>query len=509
MNIKKSTKLVTGLLLLSVIGFIGCDKLGDFGDKNVNPNESTYASTGTLISTVQLRLGANNFGTTTSSTAIPAAEILSGLLCQYFSEPTYPQASMYSAASLNISTTAPYVGVLYDLKKVIDRNMDETEKVEAAKSGSNASQIAIARIMKAYIYWVVTDKWGNVPYSEALQSPDIFTPKYDEQEAIYTDLLKELKEAQAQFDGGFAVSSDLIYNGDESKWKKFANSLRMLIALRMSKVYPTPSGLAAQEFSAAFNDPAGYIESNEDGFKLDYPGNANPYNNPYYAPFNSADNGVSETYTKLMSGLGDTRISAHATNTTGVPYGSKSPAATGVDWARILSSEFKQTEGTVHFINAASVLLAAAEACQLGWVSGSAKDLYEKGVETSFDQWGVDIPANYLTTGSANFTTGSGVNDISGELVPGSTAKTNNPLQRIQLQQYIAFYPDGHQGWSNWRRTGVPGLKPTTDALNSSKEISRRFTYGTTDYSTNEIQVKAAAAAMGGDNDAVRMWWDK
>lgn len=504
----KMKKLLAGIIMLSAIGITSCNKFKDFEDRNVDPNSSTYVSTGTLLSTVQIRLANNLFGTTTGNNS-PASELLSGYLAQYFAEPTYPQASLYSPSSLAVSTNAPYQGVLFDLKKVIDRNSADDTKEEAAKSGSNASQIAMARIMKAYIYWVITDKWGNVPYSEALLASENLTPGYDAQEAIYTDLLKELKEAKAQFDNGMTVSADLVYNGNTAQWKKLANSLRMLISLRMSKVYPASSGLAAQEFAAASSDADGYIASNADNFKIYFPANANPFNNPYNGPFSSADNGISETYTKLLTGLGDTRVSAHASNTTGVPYGDRSPASTAVSWGRILSDANKAKTGTVHVINAASVLLAAAEAVQLGWIAGSAQDFYDKGVTASFSQWGVSMPANYLTTGKANFTSGSGVDDIGGVFVPGASATTTTPLQRIQLQQYIAYFPDGHQGWSNWRRTGVPGLEPTVEALNDSKEISRRFTYGPIDYQTNADKVSAAAGAMGGDNDAIRVWWDK
>lgn len=508
MYILKTKNLIAGIFLLGAIAVVGCNKFKDFDDLNVNPNSSTYVSTGTLLSTVEVRLANNLFSTVTGNSS-PGSELLSGLLVQYFAEPTYPGAQFYSPSSLSVSTNAPYQGVLYDLKKVIDRNSADETKEDAAKSGSNASQIAMARIMRAYVYWVITDKWGNVPYSEALLASENPTPKYDEQEAIYTDLLKELKEAKAQFDGGMTVTADLIYGGNEQKWKKLANSLRMLMALRMSKVYPAAGGLAAQEFSSAFGDADGYIESNADNFKIFFPGNANPYNNPYNGPFSSADNGIAETYTKLLVGLADTRSDAHVTNTTGVPYGSKSPASTAVDWGRILSTANKQKTGTVHVINAASVLLAAAEAAQIGWISETAKVLYDKGVTESFSQWGVTMPANYLTTGAANFTTGAGVNDIGGTYVPGSTAATTTPLQRIQLQQYIAFFPDGHQGWANWRRTGVPGLKPSTEAINDSKQIPRRFTYGTIDYQTNAAKVSEAAGAMGGDKDGIRMWWDK
>jgi hypothetical protein len=119
--------------------------------------------------------------------------------------------------------------------------------MNATKFGANANQIATARIMKAYLYWTITDRWGDMPYFEALKGSANLSPKYDTQEAIYKDLLKELKEAIRPFQSaGTKVQGDIIYGGDVTKWQKFANSLRMLIALRTSKVYPGQLNLAAQ-----------------------------------------------------------------------------------------------------------------------------------------------------------------------------------------------------------------------------------------------------------------------
>lgn len=487
--------------------FSSCDKLSDFGDTNVNPNGSSYVSTSTLISTAQARLGNNNFATNTGTTS-PSAELLSGYFCQYFSEPTYPGAQIYAGNALQVNSAGVYSGILNDLQAVIKRNTGDDTKADAAKSGSNASQIAMARIMKAFIFWNLTDKWGDIPYFDALKGTEVLNPKYDSQELIYKDLIKELTEAVAQFDGGIPVAGDLVYSGNEAKWKKLANSLRMLIALRMSKKYPGASEYAATEFAAAV--AAGdHITDNADNFKVYYPGNANPFNNPWYGPANSNDNGVSKTLTDILTAMADTRVSAYATNNNGIPYGLDVPVSAAVNWARILSSTFKQTNGDVVLVSAASVLLARAEAQERGWItSGTAKASYDAGVAASFAQWGVTMPASYLTTGVANYTSGVGVASIGGASVAGSTATTTTGLQRIQLQQYLAYYPLGSQGWANWRRTGFPDIKKTIYAI-SNREIPRRLTYGTLEYSLNLEQVTQAASSMGGDNQDVKVWWDR
>jgi hypothetical protein len=507
---KINTYLVAGATFLLVMMGQGCAKISDFGNTNVNPNQSTYASTASFLSGIETRLGNNNFSTTTGGNS-PSLEILSGLLAQYFAEPTYPGAQNYAASYLQVNFGGVYSGILKDIQTIIDRNTNAATMADAKNYGANESQIAIARILKAYVYWNVTDKWGDIPYSEALKGVAVPTPKYDKQEFIYKDLLKELTEAVAQFKGTNDVQGDLIYSGNETKWKKLANSLRMLISLRTSKLYPGVTDYAATQFKAAATDVVnGYITSNSDNFSIYYPGNANPYNNPYYGPGNSNDNAVSLTLTDLLNGLGDTRLSVFSTNGTGVAYGLDVPVPTTANNAKILAASFKAAAGTVVIVGAGQVLLASAEGYERGWISGipdpaSAKTAYEAGVTANFARWGLTIPPSYLTTGPANYTSGAGVASIGGATVPGSNALTPTGLKRIQLQQYIAYYPDGAQAWANWRRTGVPDLKPSTKATGP---IPRRFTYGPTEYSLNLTQVTAAAAAMGGDTKDVRVWWD-
>ena len=151
-----------------------------------------------------------------------------------------------------------YAGDLYDLQNIIIKNTDDDTKPQQLLNGANENQIAIARILKAYIYWKITDRWGDIPYTDALKGDPNVT--FDTQETIYKALITEMTEAVAQFTaGGAAIKGDIIYGGDIAKWKKFANSCRMLMALRLSKVYPGAAEYAATEFKAALASPAGSI----------------------------------------------------------------------------------------------------------------------------------------------------------------------------------------------------------------------------------------------------------
>lgn len=477
------------------LGGTGCRKLEDFGDINVNPNGSPDVLTSALLTNVQAGLGGN------------VADLNTGHYAQIFAEPQYPGNSLYVLPNFN--SAGLYSGPLMDLQTIITKNTDPATAGRVVTEGANASQIAIARILKAYYFWTITDRWGDVPYFDALKGTANLTPKYDSQELIYKDLLKELKEAKNQFDAaGAIVKGDIIYNGDISKWQKLSNTLRMLISMRMSKVYPNDGGLADLEFTDAINSPEGFIDNNSKNFTLVYPSNPN-FRNSFYNFSLSADNGTSKTLTDLMGALSDTRGTAFYSSSVGVPYGLSSTAPSGVTYGKIMSTTWHAVAAPIVIINAASALLAKAEAIQRGWITGDAKAAYDAGVTASFEQWGVAMPSNYLTTGPANFNSGVGVASIGGVSVPGSSALTPTALSRIHLQQFIAFYPSGIQVWSNWRRTGVPNLQPTINARGGSG-IVRRYVYGPTEENLNGEQLKIAIAAIpGGDDQDSRVWWDR
>jgi hypothetical protein len=255
------------------------------------------------------------------------------------------------------------------------------------------------------------------------------------------------------------------------------------------------------------------MTTNADNFGLAYLGGSVALNNPWNSTGGSADLGESETMTKALTNLGDSRISVFGSNSTGVPYGCQAPANTAISYAKILGGTFKNPTGFVVFVGASSSLLAEAEAYERGWVAGKtstdAEAAYNAGVTASFAQWNLTVPAGYLT-GTANYLGGSGGGNIGGACtVAGATANTTTKLQRIWLQQWLAFYPNATQGWSNWRRTGFPTLTPSSQATNPGGQIPRRYTYGQTDYSLNLTQVTAAAASIGGDTQDTKVWWDQ
>lgn len=470
---------------LAAFSTAGCNKVSDFGDTNTNPNGTPTAITKGLFTRAVAELAGKEGGTPIGYMTRP------GYYAQYFAETQYPSSSLYDLPQQEFAGF--YSAFLYDLQNIINLNTNEATKGTVLASGSNANQIATSRILKAYAFWTITDRWGDIPYSEALQGLPA-PPKYDTQEAIYTGLIKELKEAVDQFDDGQPMGGDIVYSGNIDKWKKFANSVRAEIALRMSKVYPNAGGLAATEYASAIAHPAGTISSNDDNFVISYTA---AYQNPWYVTYvvsGRVDDAIANTMTDALSSFSDPRIADFGSAPQGFPYGLDRPNAIAVPegYGLVLKGKgMTASEGMV-VLNAATVLFSRAEAAELGWIAENAASLYTQAVTTGLAQWGHESSAaSYL----GQSTVGYG---------------TTKHLEKIGTQKWIAIYPNGLQAWSEWRRTGFPVLTPTSYFVNESGEIPRRYVYGSDEYGNNKANVTEAAGRLtGGDTQDSRMWWDK
>lgn len=514
-NIKKT---ILGITTVSALAFCfsSCKKLEDFGNTDVRQDASTIPLTNALLTSALSNLGSSMTGLTSG--------LRSSLYCQYFAEEQYTEQSLYATPQVDFSGN--YTGALMDLQKIIELNTSTGTKgtVAVLNGGANVNQISTARIIKAYIYWTITDRWGDIPYTSALKGVGSLSPKYDTQESIYKDLLKELKEAGTQLDNTQAtVKGDYFYNGSIANWKKLANSLRMLIALRMSKVYPNAGDFAATEFVAAATDAAGSIAVKAENFTAKYTGENAVATNPWYATLNGRkDYDISKTFADILSNMSDPRLAVVGSTGSAMPYGLTRDNAIkfSASVSGSISSPFAARSKTadVVIVSAASVLLAQAEAVQMGWWTTAPKSVqqyYEDGITESFSQWGVSGAATYIANSNVNFATGSGGGTNIGYLatfpsIVGADASTITPLKRIQLQRYLASFGDGIQAWAEWRRTGVPNLKPTAYGTNSPLEIPRRFIYPVTEYATNTTNVKEAATRYtAGDVMNAKIWWDK
>jgi len=467
---------------LLVLSISSCD-LEDFGDLNENPNATTVPVTSALLTNAISAMGT------------PASNTTSGLFTQYFSETQYTETSLYANAFF--AWDGNYSGSLYDLQNIINNNTDPETALKVGIYGSNNNQIAVARIIKAYQFMYLTDRYGDIPYSQALKGET--APAYDTQESIYNDLFKELREAVAQFDGGEPAKGDILFNGDITKWKQFANSLRVILALRVSDVKPD-QGKA--EVTAALAADGGVIESNADNAQLNFPGGG--FKNPWFNLYDGRkDFAIADVIVGYLKDYTDPRLQAFgqpnaSKDVVPVPYGLIRDAAVSYtnshpDWSFILNEKFRRENSTQFLLTAAHTFLARAEAAQRGWTSENATAMYSAGIKASFEQWEVFTQSAYdayLASDKVSLASG-------------------NPLEKIAIQRWLAFYPDGTQGWSEWRRTGFPALKPTPAALNTSKQIPRRNIYPSTEPNLNSASYSAAVSRIGSDIIDTKVWWDK
>ena len=476
-SIFKSTALAAVLAITNT----ACDP-GDFGDMNVNPNSPSTPNTAGFLSGALRNVG------------VMTTDIVPALYTQQFGDVTYIEESRYK--TINFNYNGFYTGPLNAYQNIIELNTNTSTKTAAAANGSNNNQIAISRIAKAYTYLWITDRWGDVPYSEALKGKADFAPAFDSQQAIYTDLFKELKEAQLQFDGGKTVVGDILLAGNATRWKKFANSLRMVMALRLSKVDPT-KGKA--EFVAAIAD--GAIASNADNVTYKYLAEANNehplYNN--YITGNRKDFAVSDVMINYLVKTNDPRISAMADKNinlkyVGVPYG-VFPGASKAQDVSLAATSMRQQNSAANVLTYAQVLFSQAEAAKLGWITGDAKALYEAAVTASMQQW---LGSAATATAIADFLKQDGIK------YADATA-----LEQIATQKWVALFYQGNEAWAEWRRTGFPALKTPAKPLNTSGQIPRRMAYVVTEGTLNKVNYDAVVAKQGADTQETRMWWDK
>lgn len=480
-------------------GVAGCKKPSDFGSTNVDPSQTTVPIPSALLTNVELSLP---LYASTQVEAIDGAQY-----SQYYAETQYPAVSLYSLPQ--IAFIGEYSGILYDLQNIINLNPSN-------------NMVAAATVLQQYIFWHITDAWGDVPYSQALKGLAYTNPAYDTQQSIYTGMLASLTAAAAKFDGS-AISGDVIYGGDVTKWKKLTNTLRMLMSLQLSKKMPTASDFAATQFKAALADAGGSITSNADNFAITYP--SGTYKDPLFNLYDGrSDYAESKTMTDLLASLGDNRSTVYGgafndpnsvtggtvSSNVGVPPGGDRTSTVifttaNPNFALVLRADKRTPTSTLTMISASESLLARAQAISIGWgTTDTYAGTYGPGIVASFQQWGLADPTpTYL----------AGV---------GVAAPT---FQQIIQQRYLASYPDGFMGWDIYRLTTTSrdglntgtafannplNIKPGTGATNNPKLIVSRFTYTAAEYSTNGANATAAAARYtGGDKQDSRVWWDQ
>lgn len=496
------TRLSVTRLAVVVLTATACET--DLTGLNTNPNNPTSAPATSLFTNATVTtIGRFNGSFQTLS--------MTSLFAQHIAQVQYVEEDRGRIRTEVIDAlfTNTYIAELEDFQKVIDIGV-------AAKLPNTSGP---AYVMQSWVYQNMTDLWGDIPYSEALKGdvePRILKPKYDAQKDIYYGMLKTLTDASAAMQtsgGGGLGGADPIFGGDISKWRKFSNSLRARMALRLHKVDPAK---ADAELRAAFAAPGGVMTSNDDIAALEWPGDG-IFDNPWAANFSTRDDHrVSKTLLDTMNVLSDPRVKIYAQPTRADPtvyvglqngldnvivtpfFNTTSrvgeifyPGATV--YGTFGTSAGKQTPSYLLTFAEVSFIQAEAAARGIGGLSGAAA-YYNAGVRASILQWGgtnAEADAYLLRPGVA--------------YVAGATG-----LQQIGLQKWIAFFSQGSEAWSDWRRTGNPAsIKMGPRAYPEVLQIPRRIPYPSNEQSVNAASLSEAVARQGPDLYSTRMWWDK
>ena len=477
---KNKIKNIKLLFIAVLVSFTGCETV-DFEEINTNPNSPSAASTASLFTNAQKSVS-GYVGSATSNCYV-----------QYISNGQYDEESRYQ--TLNWSPNGTYAAIV-DLNKVVELNTAEETKVLAAANGSNANQIAAATILKVYFFHGMTDRWGMLPYTDALKGLEAQYPAYDTQQTIYTGLFNELDAALAMIDGGNGPSGDILFGGDMDMWKSFGNTIKMTMGLRLSKADPTTG---KSKFTQGMT---GAIGSNGGNLMYTYL-TEDTNDNPWQDRFETRrDYLLSDVFVDALVGSGssttpeDPRLKKmgepsfnHSGQFIGAPYGESNSATD--DYSFITSDIIYKSDAPLMIYTYAEVLFAKAEAAYLGWTSGNASALYEEAIAASMAQWGVS-PADTQTYIDNNPYTGP---------------------SDIAYEKWVAMYLQGYNSWAEWRRQKAMGyempLTAPAELLSNATGIPQRQGYSATASALNEENYNAAVSAQGADNLDTILWINK
>lgn len=388
---------------------------------------------------------------------------------------------------------------------------------------------AVAQIIKVAGIHRVTEAYGPIPYSKVGQNGEITAP-YDSQQDVYNLMFAQLDSAittlTANRTADFSSKADKVYSGKVENWIKFANSLRLRLAMHISKADPSK---ARQEAEAAVNQEVGVMTSNADNAEMTL-SSTNPFEVIMYE-YNGGDSRVSADITTYMNGYNDPRREAMFTqttfsgdNVTNGYYGLRSGIAIPDGATAHAYSNYNVKTGTpLLWMNAAEVAFLRAEGALKGWnMGGTAKEFYEQGVRLSFEQWGVSGADKYLadnTSTPATYVDPAGLNTYTGATSTitiawddAASAQTN--LERIITQKWIANFPLGLEAWTEYRRTGFPRLMPVvvnnSGGVVSTARGARRLYYPQEERINNLTNYNHGVELLGGaDNMATDLWFAK
>lgn len=494
---KTKYRIITTLLLL----VFAASCTDNFEEINTDPNRPKQVFPGVLLPQLQYKMvnqsiaGARSFSHEVMQMTAPRESAVGGL--HRYAVTDNNGSGLWN----NFYTWMTDVRDLYDIS---DRLNEDNYK-------------AIALIYKSWGYSILTDAFGDIPYSEATSVTEgIYTPVFDVQKDIYSQILQDLTTANALLNDskGLIYGGDLVYKTTEAlsggksagilRWKKFANSLRLRLLLRILSRDGEIN--VAQQINQILSDPGTYpvFTSNSDEAILRYPGTF-PFFNPYFNA-RTLDWREGTYYTKFfidyLNQTNDPRRAVWSTqvrvNNVNVYRGIESGYPGNTVYVVNANSSYLDALKTLPdlgiMMTYAEVEFIKAELALKGFTTGATpKAHYEKAIAASMTQWGVTPGTDYYQQ--------------SGVLYPdGGT--TEDQLKQIMQQKYYALYFNDYQAWFEKRRTGYPEL-PRGSGIPAANQFPSRIPYPSYLQSLNAANLASAVARMGGDNSNIKVWWEK
>ncbi|HTI09479.1 MAG TPA: SusD/RagB family nutrient-binding outer membrane lipoprotein [Puia sp.] len=523
---------LTGLLCL--VGLLGTGCTKSFDKINTNPasyNQTNFDPNFMLTSAELGYTGSTDFAYDTwRANLIYCSTMMQGLssVVSYWAGDKYLLNSDYTAAYWGFSSDAAYPEQIKPIVDVVQSTIGKDKY-------KNLHQIA--RILRALMLERITDLYGDVPYFNAgmgYYNGDFF-PKYDSQDSIYADLLKEVDEATTALDpAGDQPSGDVIYKGNIASWQKFGNTLLLRIAMRLVKADAATAKTYAQKvvgktFTA--NADNAFVLGDATG------GRATQNRNSQILLGDGGQENFycrwSKTFIDMLKSAGDPRLGKVAVTNLYVNDGTKvqNPGANadpsvqkGMPNGKDLSGIPGQTIGTdpsfttftdysspapalikrdgpTFILTYAESELLLAEAVQRGFITGDPAQHYHDGVKAAITYLSQYDPAATISDATAE------------TFVTANPYNAANGLQQINTQYWlhVTTMLDFYESWSNWRRSGFPVLTPVVYPNNATNgTIPHRFPYPLAEANTNPVNYKAAHDAVpGGDLLTSHVWWDK
>jgi len=476
------------LIVLSLIVIVSCQSDENYENLNRDPKNPTQVEAGFLYNSAVKSLYDQMTSTNVNTNIFR-------MLGQHWTETTYVDEANYDLNNRNIPDnhwSEMYRDVLLDLKTASEIVNADTGLSQSEKDSRNA-QIEVLAI---YTWAQLTETFGDIPYSQALNPAEFVLPQFDDASSIYSDLLNRLTTAIPKLTGTGFGSFDPIYGGNTTSWQKFGNSLLLRMGLRVIDT-PTLESQAQNAITAAIS--GGVFSSNDDNASLAYEG-ATPNTNPVWVSLVQSgrnDFVAANTLVDFMNNLDDPRRPVYFDQNLGDDTYEGGPYGDNNSFSSYTHIRGKDDNTSMHSPDFPACLMDYAEVCfyladvaerSISGTPAAAAGFYNDGITASFDYWGASDVASYLANPDVNYATAPGDWKV-----------------KIGNQLWLAMYNRGFESWTSWRVYDTPTFNlPVV----SGNPVPTRYTYPIDEQNLNEANWDAASTAIGGDEQTTKLFFD-